>query len=298
MAVTPVAISATQVNISWTDRATNETGYQVYRRTGTTGTFTAVSAVLPANSTSFSDTTVATGTQYFYRVDVSNWAGAVPSAVSIGVTPGIAATLLAPTALAASTANQPVLTWVDQSTGETNYRVRRTPLTVGADGRVGAGPVAVVSATVAANATSFTDPTRQTNGATLQYDVAATTAVSTGPVATVATLIGGLPTANRPTLVRTAATARVTVSWSAPGTTTSIGGYEIQRCTGTNCTTFTKVAGTALNTAGTVDGRATVSFIDNSVARNTTYTYRMRVVGGAGTGLTGAFSPTQTVATN
>jgi hypothetical protein len=110
-----------------------------------------------------------------------------------------------------------------------------------------------------------------------------------------------MQTANRPTLTRTNATARVTVTWTAPGNAAaqaSIGGYEVQRCTGLTCTTFAKVPGAAVNTAGTVDGRGTLTFVDNTVALATGYTYRMRTVGGTGTGLLGAFSPTAIVSTN
>jgi hypothetical protein len=89
----------------------------------------------------------------------------------------------------------------------------------------------------------------------------------------------------------------VTVQWTA-STSTLVGGYEIQRCTGSNCTTFAKVPGTAINTAGTVDGRATASFVDNTVARSTAYVYRLRATGGAGTGALGAFSSTVAVSTN
>ena len=94
--------------------------------------------------------------------------------------------------------------------------------------------------------------------------------------------------------------AQVTVSWTLPGaaaTRASIGGYEVQRCTGTGCTSFVKLAGTAVNSAGTVDGRATASFVDSSVARGTTYRYRLRAVGGAGTGVLGGFGSATAVTT-
>jgi hypothetical protein len=297
LSVSPTAVSPTQVNVSWTDRATNETGYQVWRRTGTTGTFAAVSEVLAAGTINFSDITVVAGTQYFYRVDVSNWAGAVQSAVSLGVTPpGGTVTLLAPTNLVASTAAQPVITWIDASTGESAYRVRRTVYTVNTNGSVTAGTTAVLSQTLAANANAFVDTTA-TSGTTVQYDVAALNGATAGALATVFTVPGGVPVANRPNLTPTNATARVTLTWTAL-TTASVGGYEVQRCTGNGCTNFVKVPGTAVNTAGTVDGRATATFVDNTVARNTTYTYRMRAVGGGTAGAAGAVSATRTVSTN
>jgi hypothetical protein len=299
LAVTPTVVSPTQVNITWTDRAINETGYQVYRRSGAAGAFTSVSGVLGAGTTSFSDTTVVAGTQYFYRVDVSNWAGAVQSAVSVGVTPqgaGGTVTLLAPTNLAASAAAQSVLTWTDASTGETGYRVRRTAFTVNTNGSLTAGAPVVLSQTLAANAAAFVD-LAATSGATVQYDVAALNGATVGALATAYAVPGGLPVANRPNLARTNGVAQVTVTWTAL-TTASVGGYEVQRCTGNGCTSFVKVPGTAVATAGTVDGRATATFVDNTVARNTTYTYLMRVVGGGTTGLAGAVSATRTVSTN
>ena len=299
------AVSTNSVVVNWADRSGNEAGFQVYRRTGAAGAFTAVSAVLPANSISFTDTTVTASTLYFYRVDVSNWAGAVPSANSLSVTTLTPVSLVAPTNLAVSTATLPVLTWGDASTGETNYRVRRTSITVNANGSITAGSPVIASSTVTANATRFTDA-RQSANNTLGYDVAAITPTATGALATAYAVIGSMPTANLPTLTRQLVgtapnqTTRVTVSWTAPGiavTQAPIGGYEVLRCLGATCATFTKVTGTAVNTAGTVDGRGTLSFVDNGVVRGTTYRYRIRTVGGAGTGQLGALTAAVNVTT-
>jgi hypothetical protein len=101
------------------------------------------------------------------------------------------------------------------------------------------------------------------------------------------------------------ATARVTVA--LPGlTNAAVGGYEIQRCVSTGVasttcaagTDFVKVVGTAVNTAGTVDRRDSTSYPDNSVSRNTNYVYRIRTVGGSGTGLSSGFSAPRAVSTN
>jgi hypothetical protein len=296
------SVGSSSLVVNWSDRSTNEAGFQVYRRTGLTGAFGAVSAVLPTGNvagvgvanaaTTYTDTTVAAGTQYFYRVDVSNWAGAVQSAVSLGVTTPQVVNLAAPTSLAASVSKKPVLTWVDAAAGETAYRASRAAITVNAtNGSVTAGTATIVSSAIAANAATFTDTTGLNNDVTVRYDVAALNGATPGTGATVYTTSTALPAANTPTLARSlvgvgaTATARVTLTWTALTTTATIGGYEIQRCAGTTCTNFVKVTGSAVNTAGTVDGRATVSFQDNSVARGTAYRYRMRTVGGAGTGL-------------
>jgi hypothetical protein len=296
------AATGTQVTVNWTDVNTNETGFQVFRRIGATGAFTLISATLPPDTVSFIDTTVGPATTYTYRVNVINWAGLATSAASPAVTTptGATVTLLAPTGLIATAAASPVLTWTDTSTGETTYRVRRSLVTVGATGAVTVGAPTTLTSTLAANTTTFTDNTAAGN-ATYNYEVAARNGTTVGPVATVFTVatLGGLPTVARPTLTRAlvGTAARVTVNWTAPGPTNSIGGYEVQRCTGTACTTFAKLTGTAVNTTGTVDGRATVSFVDATVARATSYVYQLRAVGGAGSGLAGAFSATAAVTT-
>jgi glucose/arabinose dehydrogenase len=65
LAATPA--SATRINLAWTDRAANETGYRVERRRGTAGAWAEI-ATLAAGSTSYADTGVVAGTLYAYRV--------------------------------------------------------------------------------------------------------------------------------------------------------------------------------------------------------------------------------------
>jgi fibronectin type 3 domain-containing protein len=65
--------SATQVDLSWTDNAINETGYLV-ERSDNGGAF-AVIATLPADSVTYVDGTVAAGNSYTYQVAATNSAG-------------------------------------------------------------------------------------------------------------------------------------------------------------------------------------------------------------------------------
>src|SRR6202040_2235103 len=64
--LTAAGVSPTQINLSWTDNATNEKGYQVFRSTDGI-TFTQI-AVLPFNSKAYTDRTLSAATKYFYRV--------------------------------------------------------------------------------------------------------------------------------------------------------------------------------------------------------------------------------------
>lgn len=68
--LTATAVSSTQVNLTWTDNATNETGYYVERRTGT-GNYSRI-ATLAANTTSYANTGLTAGTTYTYRVQAYN----------------------------------------------------------------------------------------------------------------------------------------------------------------------------------------------------------------------------------
>ncbi len=67
------ASSSTQINLTWTDSANNETGYYVELATGT-GTFAQI-ASLGANTTSYSSISLTASTTYNYRVRAYNAIG-------------------------------------------------------------------------------------------------------------------------------------------------------------------------------------------------------------------------------
>ena len=65
--LTATAVSGTEIDLSWTDNATNETGYYVYRSAnGLTG-WTRI-ATLAADSNSYSNTGLTAGSVWFYYV--------------------------------------------------------------------------------------------------------------------------------------------------------------------------------------------------------------------------------------
>ncbi|MGI8908484.1 MAG: family 10 glycosylhydrolase [Candidatus Sumerlaeaceae bacterium] len=67
-------VSGTQVNLNWTDNASNERNYLVGRATSAGGPFTDVAA-LGINVTSWSDTGLNAGTVYYYQVRAQNSGG-------------------------------------------------------------------------------------------------------------------------------------------------------------------------------------------------------------------------------
>ena len=82
--LTATAVSATKINLAWTDSATNETGFRVDRCSGPACTnFAQVGTNLAANTVAFSDSGLTASTSYSYRVrafnatDSSAWSSTV-----------------------------------------------------------------------------------------------------------------------------------------------------------------------------------------------------------------------------
>ena len=71
--LTGSVVSSSQINLSWTDNSTNETGFKIERKTGT-GTY-AIVGTTATNVSAFNDTGLAPSTAYNYRVYSYNSAG-------------------------------------------------------------------------------------------------------------------------------------------------------------------------------------------------------------------------------
>ncbi|MCC6836850.1 MAG: fibronectin type III domain-containing protein, partial [Cytophagales bacterium] len=72
--LTATATSSSQINLTWVDASSNETGFQV-ERSLTSGSGYSLITTTAANATSFSNTGLNAGTQYFYRVRSVNAGG-------------------------------------------------------------------------------------------------------------------------------------------------------------------------------------------------------------------------------
>ena len=122
------------VNLAWNDNSTNETAFYLERGvlTGGRWVYTRI-ATLPADTTTYSDTTVAASRQYRYRVQATNSAGnsSYSSVLSV-TTPApanpvpMAPSSLRATAQVAGTARLISLQWNDNSNNETGFRVYRS----------------------------------------------------------------------------------------------------------------------------------------------------------------------------
>lgn len=81
--LTATVISTSRIDLAWTDAATTETEYRVYRSTDNV-TFSLIDTIA-ASSTSYSDTTISGGTTYWYKVGAYNAGGETLSDASNAV---------------------------------------------------------------------------------------------------------------------------------------------------------------------------------------------------------------------
>lgn len=143
------ATSASQINLSWKDNATNETGYKIERKTGAGGTWAQVGTA-GANATSFSSTGLSASTQYFFRVRANNGTGDSGYSNEANATTQAPPPALppAPTNLSATatSSTQISLSWTDNANNETGYKV---------EGKTGATGAWSQIATPGANVTSW-----------------------------------------------------------------------------------------------------------------------------------------------
>ncbi|PUZ20302.1 Fibronectin type III domain-containing protein [Chitinophaga costaii] len=68
------AVSYNKINLTWTDTSNNETNFEIYRATSSSGPYLTIARV-GANVTSYSDSALTPQTTYFYRVDAINNVG-------------------------------------------------------------------------------------------------------------------------------------------------------------------------------------------------------------------------------
>ncbi|MGD0651420.1 MAG: fibronectin type III domain-containing protein [Verrucomicrobiia bacterium] len=119
------AVSDSQINLSWTDNAGNETGFKIERALAATGPWVEV-ATVTANSQSYSDTALGACTTYYYRVrayngdgdsDYSNIANATTTGCLSAPNP------TAPGCGTTVSATSPTLSWTEVA-GANGYIVR------------------------------------------------------------------------------------------------------------------------------------------------------------------------------
>jgi fibronectin type 3 domain-containing protein len=125
-ALVATAASSSQINLSWADNATDETGFEVERSTDALS-FAKIADLGP-NVTTYQHTGLAPAARYWYRVLAKNSAGkSVYSNIANATTQQVAPN--APSSLSATAVSttQIDLKWTDNAGNETGYQVERSP---------------------------------------------------------------------------------------------------------------------------------------------------------------------------
>lgn len=132
--LTASAAGTATINLAWTDNTNNETGFVVQRSLSATSGFTTI-ANLTANVSSYSSTSLASGTTYFFRVQATNGNTSSPWSNTASATTATASTApSAPSNLAATPAGCTaiLLNWVDNAHNETSFELSRSQTPNGA----------------------------------------------------------------------------------------------------------------------------------------------------------------------
>jgi Zn-dependent metalloprotease/transcriptional regulator CtsR len=248
------AVSASRIDLAWTDNAASEQGYKVERSTDGV-TFTQI-AVLGANATSYASTGLVATTTYTHRVrayDGPNESAYSNLAVATTLGPPAVPSNLTATPVSSSRIN---LAWTDNASNEDGFKVERA---------TGGGAFSVVTI-LGPNATTYAN-TNLSSG-TYTYRVRSFTGPNeSAPSATATATTLPVPAAPTGLSATPQASSRIDLSWTDNSTTEQ--GFRIERSAdGVTFTPHTSVGANA----------TTFSF--TALVANTTYAFRVKAFDG------------------
>jgi len=258
--LTATAVNTTRIDLTWTDRTADETGFKIERCAGAgCGNFTEIAEV-PTDVRTYSDITVCEGTQYSYRVRayrVSEWETAYSNESTATTTVKSAPTSLSATRVSEMRID---LSWSDKTNDETGFKIERC---------AGAGCTDFSEIEVTAeNVTFFSDigllPQRD-----YTYRIRAYKDADCGWTTVYSNTATASTTVTAPAVLTAIAvnTTRIDLSWTINSLSET--GLKIERCEGTSCGNFIEIG--AVNA-----GVSTYS--DATVCNGSSYTYRVKAV--------------------
>jgi hypothetical protein len=261
------AVAGEQINLSWTDNSTNETGFEVERCAGAGCTNFQTRAEVTTNS--YADGGLVAGTLYRYRVRAFNdygdsaYSNEAEATALAGTTQGTPAAPSNLTAAAVSS-KQIDLAWSDNSANEDGFKLYRS-----ADG----GATFSRIATLGANVASYSD-TGRAAGTTYYYRVLAYNASGNSANSNTAgatTFAAPTTKPNAPTNLVAVAVSSTQINLSWADNSANEDGFKVERSAdGVN---FTQIAKPGPNATG---------YADAGLAGGRTYHYRVRAYNAAG----------------
>jgi titin len=259
--------STSQINLTWTDNATNEAGFLIERAddaSGAPGTFAQIASV-GAGVASYSDTGLTDDTRYWYRVRAFNGVGnsaysnqddATTAPFPPAAPSGLQAQATGPTNV--------LLTWVNNATNATIITIQRAPDNGGVPGTWDQvselGP----------NATSWNDGGVQ-GGVRYWYQIRAGNTGGQSPFSPLADVTTPSPFPTTPSGLTATATSGTTIDLAWSDNSNNEDGFQIIRALGGG--SFVQIASV---------GPGVTSYTDSGLASNSQYAYRVRAFNAAG----------------
>jgi hypothetical protein len=246
--------SPSQVNLIWQQNSNDETGFVIERRLQPSGAYAQIGSV-GADVTALSDTTVAAGNAYTYRVKAVNAIGPSSASNEVSVTVG------------SGTGFAPIVDDFNPKTGAPGTQVSIVGANFNSTAQVFFGGAAANRAVLSQTQINATLPSGATSGPI-------TVTTSSGSASSNAIFIvssgggGGAGTAPAApsNLVAEGGLASVTLRWT--DNSTNEAGFKIERRSGG---VFQEIASVSVS-----------SFTDSPVSPSVTHTYRVRAFNSAG----------------
>jgi fibronectin type 3 domain-containing protein len=272
--LTATVVNSNQINLNWTASADNVgvTGYRV-ERCGGIGC-TAFTQIATPTGTTYSDIGLTASTTYNYRVRASDAAGnlsgysettTVTTQAGDTIPPTTPSNLTA-TAVSSSQVN---LSWTaaTDNVGVAGYQVERCSGTGCSTFTQLATPTGTVySDTGLTASTVYSYRVRAADGA------GNLSGYSNTVTATTQAAVDNTPPSQPTNLTATSvSSSQINLSWTASTDNVGVTSYQIERCQGAGCTTFTQIA----TQSGT-------TYSDMSLAASSVYNYRVRATDAAG----------------
>jgi len=256
-----VAVSSTQISLTWSTANTNATRFHIERKTGAAGTYAEI-VVVPNSAVSYQDTTVQPATTYTYRMSSEGASGGLSSYSSetSAATPALPLPP-APTLQGTATSSSQVrLSWSTTAAGIVLFSVERRTTT---------GGYSQISQPTA-NSTSF-DDSGLTGSTTYLYRMRVQTGAGFSPYSNEVTVttLQALPAAPTNLQATAASSSQINLTWTNNAPDATAIRVESQVAGSTN---FSDVGAAATLLSASI----------TNLQANTTYTFRVRAQNTAG----------------
>jgi len=258
------AVSPSSVSLTWTDHASDEQGFEIWRSTEGIGGAYALVRSVGANSDSADDTGLSGSAEYCYKVRAVGGAGVPPSDFtdpSCATTPPEAPTGLTTTAAAPTTIS---LAWTDNSTAEQGFQIWRS--TTGATGTY------TLLGTLGADVTTA-DDNGLTPGTQYCYKVRATGSGPSSDFSNSSCASTPLAPPAAPTNLALAVQSGTQINLTWQDNATDEAGFEVWRSTTGAAGTYTKRTNRPANSE---------SYNDTGLSNGTEYCYKVLAAGANG----------------